>query len=97
MSGLGVVGRDYYGVFPLKGKLLNVRDASGPQILKNEEIQHVAKIMGLQFGKQYDDLSSLRYKSLAPCVNGLTWQPDMGILLSWQIRITMEAILRDSL
>jgi DNA topoisomerase-2 len=25
MSGLSVVGRDYYGVFPLKGKLLNVR------------------------------------------------------------------------
>ena len=28
MSGLQVVGRDSYGVFPLKGKLLNVRDAS---------------------------------------------------------------------
>ena len=25
MSGLAVIGRDYYGVFPLKGKLLNVR------------------------------------------------------------------------
>jgi DNA topoisomerase-2 len=28
MAGLEVVGRDKYGVFPLKGKLLNVRDAS---------------------------------------------------------------------
>jgi DNA topoisomerase-2 len=28
MSGLSVVGRDYYGVFPLKGKPLNVRDAT---------------------------------------------------------------------
>ena len=28
MSGLSVVGQDYYGVFPLKGKLLNVREAS---------------------------------------------------------------------
>jgi len=25
MSGLAVLGRDFYGVFPLKGKLLNVR------------------------------------------------------------------------
>lgn len=25
MSGLSVIGRDYFGVFPLKGKLLNVR------------------------------------------------------------------------
>lgn len=39
VSGLGVVGRDRYGVFPLKGKLLNVREASNPQVLKNEEIQ----------------------------------------------------------
>ena len=28
MAGIEVVGRDRYGVFPLKGKLLNVRDAS---------------------------------------------------------------------
>ena len=34
VSGLGVVGRDYYGVFPLKGKLLNVREASHAQIMK---------------------------------------------------------------
>ncbi len=25
MSGIEVVGRDHYGVFPLKGKMLNVR------------------------------------------------------------------------
>jgi len=34
VSGLSVVGRDYYGVFPLKGKLLNVRDATHAQIMK---------------------------------------------------------------
>jgi len=28
VSGLSVIGRDYFGVFPLKGKVLNVRDAS---------------------------------------------------------------------
>eukprot|EP01041_Mallomonas_annulata_P004201 gene4201-8354_t len=61
ISGLGVVGRDYYGVFPLKGKLLNVREASHAQIMKNEEVQNIAKILGLSFGKEYDDVSSLRY------------------------------------
>ena len=35
MSGLEVVGRDYYGVFPLKGKLLNVREASNSKIMDN--------------------------------------------------------------
>jgi len=32
VSGLSVVGRDRYGVFPLRGKLLNVRDASHSQV-----------------------------------------------------------------
>lgn len=64
MSGLGVVGRDYYGVFPLKGKLLNVREATHAQIMKNEEIQNIAKILGLSFGREYEDISSLRYGHL---------------------------------
>jgi DNA topoisomerase-2 len=38
MAGLQIVGRDSYGVFPLKGKLLNVRDAPTTQVLKNDEI-----------------------------------------------------------
>jgi len=32
ISGLSVVGRDNYGVFPLRGKMLNVRDASHKQV-----------------------------------------------------------------
>ena len=28
LAGIEVIGRDYYGCFPLKGKLLNVRDAT---------------------------------------------------------------------
>ena len=38
MSGIQIVGRDHYGVFPLKGKLLNVRDAPNNQIIYNAEI-----------------------------------------------------------
>jgi DNA topoisomerase-2 len=61
IAGLSVIGRDNYGVFPLKGKLLNVRDASPQQILKNAEIQNIMKIMGLSIGKKYTDTSKLRY------------------------------------
>ena len=32
VSGLGVVGRDHYGVFPLRGKLLNTREATHNQV-----------------------------------------------------------------
>lgn len=61
VAGLSVVGRDYYGVFPLRGKLLNVRDATPAQLLKNEEINNLKKILGLQQGKEYKSLNELRY------------------------------------
>lgn len=32
VSGFSVVGRDKYGVFPLRGKLLNVREATHKQV-----------------------------------------------------------------
>ncbi|XP_022251044.1 DNA topoisomerase 2-alpha-like [Limulus polyphemus] len=67
VSGLGVVGRDKYGVFPLKGKILNVREATHKQILENAEINNIIKIMGLQYKKKYEsieDLKSLRYGRL---------------------------------
>lgn len=53
VSGLGVVGRDKFGVFPLKGKLLNVREATHKQILENAEINNLVKIIGLQYKKKY--------------------------------------------
>lgn len=67
VSGLAVVGRDKYGVFPLKGKMLNVREANHKQILENAEINNVIKIMGLQYKKKYEtveDLKTLRYGRL---------------------------------
>lgn len=63
VSGLSVIGRDYYGVFPLRGKLLNVREASHKQIMDNAEITNLKKIIGLQQGKKYtaDTIKQLRY------------------------------------
>jgi DNA topoisomerase-2 len=68
VSGLAVVGRDYYGVFPLKGKLLNVREATHTQLTNNEEITQIKKILGLQHyekgstkAKEYSDIKDLRY------------------------------------
>ena len=53
MSGRSVVGNQRYGIFPLKGKLLNVRGASPKELLNNEEIINLKKILGLKHGKQY--------------------------------------------
>lgn len=52
---------DYFGVFPLKGKPLNVRDVNMSKIKENEEIKNIINILGLEFGKKYTDLKKLRY------------------------------------
>lgn len=66
MAGLSVVGRDFYGVFPLKGKPMNVRDAKMSAVGKNEEIQNLVDIMGLKYGTVYDstNVKTLRYGHL---------------------------------
>ena len=64
IAGLSEVGRDRYGVFPLKGKILNVKDAQSKKIADNDEISNLKKILGLEQGKTYTDVSSLRYGSI---------------------------------
>ncbi|KAL3476533.1 DNA topoisomerase, partial [Aspergillus californicus] len=64
MAGRAVVGPDLFGVYPLRGKMLNVRDASFDQISKNEEIQSIKNFMGLQHKKEYTDTRGLRYGHL---------------------------------
>lgn len=64
MAGRSVVGPDLFGVFPLRGKLLNVRDASVDQISKNSEIQNIKNFLGLQHKKEYSDTKGLRYGHL---------------------------------
>ncbi|XP_058196759.1 DNA topoisomerase 2-like isoform X1 [Rhododendron vialii] len=64
MAGISEVGRNHYGVFPLRGKLLNVREANNWQVDSNEEIQSIQRILGLEKGKQYDCVESLRYGHL---------------------------------
>jgi DNA topoisomerase-2 len=61
ITGLKVVGRETWGVFPLRGKLLNVRDVSADKFAKNEELTAIKKILGLEQGKKYDSIKSLRY------------------------------------
>jgi DNA topoisomerase-2 len=61
ISGLSQEQRKYYGVFPLKGKLLNVKDISAKKVEATEEIANLKKIVGLESGKKYTDVRSLRY------------------------------------
>jgi DNA topoisomerase-2 len=64
IAGISVIGNDRYGVFPLKGKVLNVRNASITQIKNNKEFTNIKLILGLKQGVKYTDVSKLRYGSI---------------------------------
>jgi DNA topoisomerase-2 len=66
ISGISAIknGRDFFGVFPLRGKLLNVREATTTQIINNQEILELKKILGLKTGTNYDNINELRYGSI---------------------------------
>lgn len=55
VAGLAVVGRDYYGVYPLRGKVLNVRDAATTQVMNCSVLNDIKQILGLQNGKNYKE------------------------------------------
>ena len=61
ICGLNVVGRERFGVFPLRGKLLNVKDISQEKFNKNEELTAIKAILGLRQGQKYKDKKDLRY------------------------------------
>lgn len=65
ISGLKPADRDTVGVYPLKGKPLNVRDETRTKVADNKEITDIKKILGLETGRVYKDMAdvnrSLRY------------------------------------
>lgn len=65
ISGLSSEDRNVIGVYPMKGKILNVRGEPVKKISENKEIAEIKKILGLETGKKYknmDDVAkNLRY------------------------------------
>lgn len=61
IAGFSVIGRDYNGSYPLRGKPLNVKNVSLKKVSMNDEIKDLIQILGLEFGKKYTDTKSLRY------------------------------------
>lgn len=56
----------YNGLFPIRGRLLNVRNASAKQIASNAEIQSLLRILGLKIGEK---ATNLRYGGLVCLVD----------------------------
>jgi DNA topoisomerase-2 len=60
-------GRDFWGIYALRGKLLNTRNAPSIQITKNKEIVDMIQILNLKFNTDYSDdkeFATLNYASI---------------------------------
>jgi DNA topoisomerase-2 len=63
ISGLSSEDRNVIGVYPMKGKILNVRGEPVKKISENKEIAEIKKILGLETGKKYVTIEDV-YKNL---------------------------------
>lgn len=63
LSGLSGTDRECYGIYPLKGKVLNVRGEVVKRIAENKEIADLKRILGLETGKTYKTINDV-YKCL---------------------------------
>ena len=59
VSGLSSADQNIFGIYPLKGKLLNVRGEQIKKIAENKEITDLKKILGLESGKEYNTLADV--------------------------------------
>src|SRR6056300_1611278 len=59
VSGLSSDDRNTIGIYPLKGKLLNVRGEQIKKIAENKEINDIKKILGLETGKEYETIDDV--------------------------------------
>lgn len=59
VSGLSSDDRNTIGIYPLKGKLLNVRGEQLKKITDNKEINDIKKILGLESGKEYETIEDV--------------------------------------
>ena len=59
VSGLSSSDRNTIGIYPLKGKLLNVRGEQVAKISANKEITDLKKILGLEIGKEYKSIADV--------------------------------------
>jgi DNA topoisomerase-2 len=68
ISGLSSEDRNTIGVYPLKGKVMNVRGEAVKKVSENKEIAEIKKILGLETGREYQTIEevhkNLRYSKV---------------------------------
>ena len=103
ISGLSQEDRNYYGVYPLKGKLLNVRGTAVTKVNANAEINDIKAIMGLKSNVKYKSLdevkANLRYgKIQILCDQDVDGSHIKGLIINmfqynWQSLFSIDSFL----
>lgn len=86
VAGFGVIGRDYNGVFPLRGKLVNVHNMTARKAIEHREIKHLTQILGLDPSAVYthEKALTLPYRHLVIFTDQDTDGAHiMGLILNW--------------
>lgn len=86
VAGFGVIGRDYNGVFPLRGKLVNVHNMTVKKAIEHREIKHLTQILGLDPSLLYtrEKALALPYRHLVIFTDQDTDGAHiMGLVLNW--------------
>ena len=92
ISGLSSEDRNIIGVYPMKGKILNVRGENIKKISENKEIAEIKKILGLETGKEYKTIEQIKDHTII--IDGITKiDTDAFLLQMKEVKNILKAIL----
>lgn len=95
----GLKGLDWFGIYPMRGKFLNVREKSPSAISKNAVVSDIVKAIGLQYGTDYnnrENIQNLNYGKVVILADADCFTNDTPIIIKKNGIIditTMESIV----
>lgn len=91
----GKSGRDWFGIMPLRGKLLNVRNSTASTIANNSVISNITNALGLKYGVDYTDdknFNTLKYGRLMILTDADCFTDDTPIIIKINDNIDIISI-----
>ena len=87
VAGLSVVGRKHFGVYPVRGKLLNVSKTTMERVDSSKLLQELQKVLGLKTNLTYqteEEKRTLRYGSISlMCDQDHDGMHIKGLIINW--------------
>ena len=94
VAGVSVVGRERYGIFPLRGVPLNCRNTALKKALENKEICGILKILNVAAGQQTS--ANIRYGKVALLTDQDPDGTHIGALVINALQCLVPFVLREN-